>query len=168
MEIFLTIVTPIIVAIGIVCLFTLMRRENKRKNESLNRRDFVIRSSYTWGVIMATIEVLDLCLIIFGNIDGSFAVGVNIFLGILLVAFGFGTLQIFREKVRVLEKRDIIYTPIIGKKRSYTFDSIERVEKKKTGIYVYVGGKRAFNLDPSGIGTGLFVELYRQGLNREE
>lgn len=161
MEIFLTIVTPIIVAIGIVCAFALMKRENKRKNASLDRRNFVIRSSYTWGVIMATLEVLDLCLIIFGNIDGTFALGVNIFLGALAVAFGFGTLQIFREKVRVIEKRDIIYTPIIGKNREYTFDDIERVEKKKTGVYVYINGKKAFNLDPSGIGTGLFVDLYR-------
>ncbi len=167
MEIFLTIATPIIVGIGIVVAFALMRKENKRKNENLNRRDFVIRSSYTWGVIMATIEVLDLCLIIFGNIDGTFAVGVNIFLGFLAVAFGFGTLQIFRERVRIVERRDIIYTPIIGKKRNYTFESIERVEKKKTGIYVYVDGKKAFNLDPSGIGTSLFVEFYRQRINEE-
>lgn len=161
MEIFLTIVTPIIIAIGIICAFALMKRENKRKNESLNRRDFVIRTSYTWGVIMATLEVLDLCLIIFGNIDGTFAVGVNIFLGVLALAFGFGTLQIFREKVRVIEKKEIIYTPIIGKKRNYTFDAIDRLEKKKTGVYVYVDGKKVFNLDPSGIGTSLFVELYR-------
>ena len=45
MEIFLTIVTPIIIAIGIICAFALMKRENKRKNEALNRRDFVIRTS---------------------------------------------------------------------------------------------------------------------------
>ena len=168
MEIFLTIATPIVVAIGVVCAFALMKRENKRKNESLNRRDFVIRSSYTWGVIMATLETLDLCLMIFGNMDGAFAVGVNIFLGLLAVAFGYGTLQIFREKVRVIEKRDIIYTPVLGSKKNYTFDSIERVEKKKTGVYVYVDGKKAFNLDPSGIGTSLFVELYREGISRDE
>ena len=167
MEIFLTIATPIVVAIGVVCAFAFMRRENKRKNEGLNRRDFVIRSSYTWGVIMATLEVLDLCLIIFGNMDGAFAVGINIFLGLLAVAFGYGALQIFREKVRIVERRDIIHTPIIGKKKNYTFDSIERVEKKKTGVYVFVDGKKAFSMDPSGIGTGLFIELYREGIHKE-
>lgn len=161
MEIFLTVVTPIIVAIGIIASFALMKRENKRKNASLDRRNFVIRSTYTWGVIMATLEVLDLSLLIFGNLDGTFAVGVNVFLGVLAVAFGFGALQIFREKVRVIEKRDIIYTPIIGKNREYTFDDIERVEKKKTGVYVYINGKKAFNLDPAGIGTSLFIDLYR-------
>lgn len=167
MDIFLTVATPIIVGVGAIVAFALMRKENKRKNERLDRRDFVIRSTYTWGVIMATLEVLDLCLIIFGNIDGAFAVGVNIFLGFLAVAFGFGTLQIFRERVRVVEKRDVIYTPIVGKKKSYTFDSIERVEKRKTGVYVYIDGKKAFNLDPSGIGTSLFVELYLQEARQE-
>ena len=162
MEIFFTIASPIVVAIGVVVAFALMKRENKRKNESLNRRDFVIRSSYTWGVIMSTLEALDLCLLIFGNMDGGFAVGVNIFLGLLAAAFGYGALQIFREKVRVIEKSDIIYTPIVGRVRTYTFDSIERVEKKRTGVYVYIDGKKVFNLDPSGIGTSLFVELYRE------
>lgn len=161
MEIFLTVVTPIIVAIGILCSFALMKRENKRKNASLNKSDFVIRSTYTWGVIMATLEVLDLSLLIFGNIDGAFAVGVNVFLSILAVAFGFGALQIFREKVHVIEKKKIVHTPIFGRKREYTMDQVERVEKKKTGVYVYINGKKAFNLDPSGIGTSLFVDIYR-------
>ena len=161
MEIFLTIVTPIIVAIGIVSAFALTKRENKRKNDSLNRRDFVIRSSYTWGIIMATIDALALSLLLFGNLDGEFATGVNIFLSILAVAFSYGTLQMFREKVRVIEKKDIIVTPAIGKTKAYTFDQIDRVEKKKTGVYVYINGKKTFALDPSGIGTSLFVEMYR-------
>ena len=160
MEVLLTIVTPIIVAIGIVSAFALSKRENKRKNQNLNRRDFVVRSTYTWGVIMSTIELLAVCLLIFGNIDGEFAVGVNIFLGVLSVAFGFGILQNFREKVRVIERKEIIYTPIFGKTKNYTFDHIDRVEKKKTGVYVYINGKKAFTLDPTGIGTSLFVELY--------
>ena len=156
----LLILTPIILAIGVGFIFALAKKENKRKNEKLNRNDFVIRSSYSWGAIMATLEALALCLIIVGNIDGSFGVGVNIFLGILSVAFAYGTLQIFREKVRVIGKNEIIYTPVIGKAKKYSFDQIDRAEKKRTGIYVYVDGKKAFVLDPAGIGSGLFVELY--------
>jgi len=34
---------------------------------------------------------------------------------------------------------------------------------KRTGVYAYVNNKRIFTLDPTGIGTSLFVELYRLG-----
>ena len=111
---------------------------------------------------MATLGALALSLIIVGNIDGSFGIGVNIFLVILLVAFAYGALQIFREKVRVVEKNEIIYTPVMGKTKKYSFDKIDRVEKKRTGVYVYMDGKRLFTLDSSGIGTSLFLELYRE------
>lgn len=158
----LMIIAPIIMALGIGFVFAAAKKENKRKNENLNRQDFVIRSSYSWGVIMVTIEALLISLIIAGNVDKSFGVGVNIFLSILIVAFGYGALQIFREKVRVIEKNEIIYTPIIGKTKNYTFSKIDRVEKKRTGVYVYAAGKKLFTLDPTGIGTSLFLELYRE------
>ena len=103
----LMIIAPIIVALGIGFLFAISRKENKRKNEALDRRDFVIRSSYTWGVIMVTIEAVLLSLVIFGNIDMGLPLGVNIVLGVLLVAFAFGALQIFREKVRIVEKTEV-------------------------------------------------------------
>lgn len=162
MDILLTIITPIVVAIGLGVAFALSKKERKRKNEKLNRRDFVIRSSYSWGVIMSTIEVLILCLLVFGNIESPFPVGVNVALGIFGAAFGVGILQAFRERVRVVEKSEITYTPIFGKKRVYSFSDIESVEKKRTGVYVFIKGKKAFNLDPSGIGTSLFLELYRE------
>ena len=158
----LLIIMPLIMALGIGFIFAIAKKENKRKNEVLNRRDFVIRSSYSWGVIMVTLAALAISLIVVGNIDGSFGVGVNIFLSILLVAFTYGALQIFREKVRVVEKKEVIHTPIIGKTKTYAFDKIDRVEKKRTGVYVYVNDKKIFNLDPSGIGTSLFLELYRE------
>ena len=157
------IIAPIIVALGIGIIFAVSRKENKRKNEALNRRDFVIRSSYTWGVIMVTIVAVLLTLVIFGNVDGGLPLGVNIVLGILLVAFAFGALQIFREKVRVIERNEIIHTPVIGKTKKYTFAQVNRVDMKRTGVYVYVAGKRIFTLDSTGIGTSLFVELYRHG-----
>lgn len=157
------IIAPIIVALGIGIIFAVSRKENKRKNEALNRRDFVIRSSYTWGVIMVTIVAVLLTLVIFGNVDGGLPLGVNIVLGILLVAFCFGALQIFREKVRVIERKEIIHTPVIGKTKKYTFAQVNRVDMKRTGVYVYVAGKRIFTLDSTGIGTSLFVELYRHG-----
>ena len=159
----LMIIAPIIVALGIGFLFAISRKENKRKNEALNRRDFVIRSSYTWGVIMVTIEAVLLALVIVGNIDMGLPLGVNIVLGILLVAFAFGALQIFREKVRVVEKKEIIHTPVIGRIKKYTFKEVNRVDMKRTGVYAYVNGKRIFTLDSTGIGTSLFVELYRLG-----
>ena len=161
MEIVLTVVTPIILAIGIICLFGFLRREHARKDENLNRRDFVARSSYAWGIIMSTINALLISVLIGGNIDSPFPVGVNIVLSAVVLVFGVGILQAFREKVRIIECNEITYTPTFGKKRKYTFEQIERVEKKKTGIYVIVDGKKAFSLDPSGIGTGLFLELYR-------
>ena len=157
----LMIIAPIIVALGIGFLFAISRKENKRKNEALDRRDFVIRSSYTWGVIMVTIEAVLLSLVIFGNIDMGLPLGVNIVLGVLLVAFAFGALQIFREKVRVVERNEVIHTPVIGKTKRYTFKEINRVDMKRTGVYAYVNNKRIFTLDSTGIGTSLFVEIYR-------
>lgn len=167
MDNLLTILTPIIIAIGAVCAFALARREKTRKNDKLNRRDYVVRSTYTWGVIMITIDVLLLTLLIFGNIDDPFPIGFNIVMGAVALLLGYGILQSFRENVRIVERNEIIYTPTVGKKRKYTFDDIERVEKRKTGIYVYVGGKKAFGIDPSGIGTSLFVEMYRDFRNKE-
>ena len=161
MEIVLSIVGPIILAIGIICIFGFSRRERARRDESLNRRDFVARSTYTWGIIMCTINALLLSVVIAGNIEKPFPLGVNIVLGGVILLFGYGILQSFRERVRIIEGKDIIYTPTIGRKRTYLFSQIDGVEKKKTGVYVYVNGKRAFSLDPSGIGTTMFLELYR-------
>ncbi len=161
MEIVLSIVVPIILAIGIICAFSFSRRERARRDENLNRRDFVARSTYTWGIIMCTVNALLLSVVIAGNIEKPFPIGVNILLGAVILLFAFGILQAFREKIRVIECSDIIYTPTIGKKRKYTLEQIDRIEKKKTGVYIFVNNKKAFSLDPSGIGTTLFLELYR-------
>ena len=160
MEFLMTIITPLVIGFGAFVIFALARRDNRRKNEKLNRRSFVIRSTYTWGGIMVTVDMLLLLLIIFGNIDEPFGVGLNILLSLLAAAIAFGALQIFRERVTVKEN-EIIYTPAIGKKKSYRFDQIERVESRKTGVCVFINGKKAFSLDPSGIGTALFVEIYK-------
>ncbi|MBE6673964.1 MAG: hypothetical protein E7596_02535 [Ruminococcaceae bacterium] len=160
MDTLLTVVTPLLIAVLGIMLFTLARRDNKRKNEQLNRCAFIIRSSYSWGVIMIIIEVLLGSLLVFGNIGEPFSIGINIALSIFLLIFGFGILQAFREKVAV-NGDNIVYTPTIGKKQEYVFSDIEKLESKRTGVYIYVRGKKAFTLDPSGIGTALFVEIYK-------
>lgn len=160
MDNLLTILTPLIIGFGAIAVFALARREKTRKNDKLNRCDFVARSTYTWGVIMITINTVIALILILGNIEDPFGIGFNIFLGALFVLFSLGILQAFRERVIVKGER-VIYVPTLGKAREYTFDRIERVEKRKTGIYVYVNGKKAFTLDPSGIGSLLFVEIYK-------
>ena len=156
----ITILTPLIVALGAFAVFGFARKENKRKNEKLNRRNFVARSTHTWGVIMIVIEVLLAFLLVFGNIEEPFGVGVNVILGVLVLAFGFGILQNLRERVVVLEDKFTVI-PMIGKKREYEFSKIEKIESKKTGHYVFVNGKKVLTLDPTGIGTSLFVEIYK-------
>ena len=160
MEFIMTIITPLVIGFGAFVIFALARRENRRKNEKLNRHNFVARSTYTWGAVMVTVIVLLLLLVIFGNIGEPFGVGLNVALSLLILALGFGSLQIFREKVTVKEN-EIIFTPAIGKKKAYRFQQIERVENRKTGVCVFINGKKVFTLDPSGIGTALFVEIYK-------
>ena len=161
MEIVLSIVGPIIIAIGVICIFAFSRKERARKDDNLNRRDFVARSTYTWGIIMCTLDALLLSVLIAGNIEKPFNVGVTVVLCGVALIFAYGILQAFREKVRVIEGNEIIYTPTLGKKRKYTLEQIERVERKKTGIYVFADGKKVFSLDPSGIGTTMFLEIYK-------
>ncbi len=160
MDILLTVATPLIIAVLGIALFTLARKDNKRKNEQLNRCAFIIRSTYFWGVIMIIIEAILGSLLGFGNISEPFPIGVNIALSIFFIIFGFGILQAFREKVAV-NGNNIVYTPAIGKKKEYTFADIEKIESKRTVVYIYVQGKKAFTLDPGGIGTALFVEIYK-------
>lgn len=160
MEIIMTIITPLVIGLGAFVAFALSRRENRRKNEKLNRHSFVARSTYTWGVIMITIDLLLLMLITFGNIEEPFGIGFNIILSLLILIFAFGALQIFRERV-IIKENQITVIPALGKRKLYTFDKIERVENKKTAVHVFVNGKKAFALDPSGIGTALFVEIYK-------
>ena len=161
MNILLTILTPLLVGFGLAFAFATSKKEKSRKNEKLNRNDFVIRSSYSWAVIMITLNSVITAFLIFGNIGEPLPLGVNIVLGALLLIFSLGITQAFREKVHVKGK-NIIYTPTFGWSRTYTFDGLDSVEKRKTGIYVYANGRRAFSLDPAGIGTGLFLELYRK------
>ena len=47
------------------------------------------------------------------------------------------------------------------KAKKYTFSQIEKIETKKTGTVVFVDGKKAFTLDTSGIGTLLFIEIFK-------
>ena len=156
----LTILTPLIIGFGAIAVFALARREKTRKNDKLNRRDFTARSTYTWGVVMITINTVIALLLILGNIEDPFGIGFNIFLGVLFAIFSLGILQAFRERV-IVKEETITYVPAIGKPKQYTFDAIEKIEKRKTGIYVYVNGKKAYTLDPSGIGSLLFVEIYK-------
>ena len=160
MDIILTVVTPLLIGLCAFVVFALARRENRRKNENLNRRSFVIRSTYTWGVIMVTADVLLLLLIVFGNIEEPFPILLNVILSLLILGFAYGALQVFRERVSV-EGNRIVYTPAIGSKKEYSFDKLERIENKKTGIHVFVNGKKVFTLDPSGIGTQLFIDVYK-------
>ena len=160
MDIVLTVITPLVIGFGAFVAFALSRRENRRKNEKLNRRDFVIRSTYTWGVIMITLDLLLLLLLILGNVGEPLSPGLDVVLALLIIAFSFGSLQVFRERVAVKENA-IIYTPTVGRKKEYSFKDIDRVENRKTGVHVFVNGKKAFTLDPSGIGTQLFVDIYK-------
>ena len=160
MDILLTIITPLLVAFLAFVLFALAKKERNKKNEQLNRCAFVIRSSYSWGVIMAGICVFLLLLLIIGNISEPFKIGVNVALFCLLLLFGYGALQIFRERVEI-KGNDIYVTPTIGKRKKYTFEQIDSIESKRTGVYVFIDGKKAFTLDPAGIGTPLFVEIYK-------
>jgi hypothetical protein len=160
MDIVLTVITPLIVGFGAFVAFALSRRENRRKNEKLNRRNFVIRSTYTWGVVMITLDTLLVMLLILGNVGEPLPIGLDIVLALLIIAFSFGSVQIFRERVTVKENT-IIYTPVIGRKREYSFGCVDRVENRKTGVHVFVNGKKAFTLDPSGIGTQLFIDIYK-------
>lgn len=153
------ILAPLIVGLGVFAIFAFARKENKRKNEKLNRSDFYVRSTHAWGIIMIILELTIISLLIFGNLDKPFSVGVNVALSLLLVIFGVGILQNFRENVHVVDKKFIV-TPMLGKKREYEFSQIEKIEGRKTGYYVYVNGKKVLSLDPSGIGTSLFVEIY--------
>lgn len=157
---FITVLTPLIIGLGAFAVFGFARIENRKKNEKLNRANFVARSTHTWGVIMITIEVLLAVMLIFGNIEEPFGAGMNIALILLAVLFGFGILQNFRERVHVVDKTFTV-VPMLGKKQKYTFQDIEKVESKKTGHYVYVKGKKVATLDPSGIGTLLFIEIYK-------
>ena len=160
MDFILTIITPLLIGLCAFVIFALARKENRRKNESLNRKLFVIRSSYTWGAIMASVDALLLMLIVFGNLEEPFSVGLNVIMSLLFLAFAYGALQIFRENVLV-NGNSITYTPTFGRKREYSFEQIERVENRKTGVQVFVNGKKAFTLDPSGIGTQLFIDIYK-------
>ena len=161
MNILLTVITPLLVGFGLAFAFASMKKENTRKNAKLNRRNFVIRSSYTWGIIMGTINAVLLPLLIVGLALGELGVGVSIVISLCIILFSIGIVQNVRERVAVKDD-DIVYTPIFGKSKGYTFSQIDRVEKRKTGIYVYVENKKVFSLDPAGIGTSLFLELYRQ------
>lgn len=156
----LYICTPLILILGIAGIFALAKKENARKTSKLNRRDFVIRSSYVWGGIMITIDVIILVMLIFGNIGEPFPIGFNVVLGLIFLAFAFGILQVFRERVTV-KNDEITYTPVVGSKRVYTFSQIEKIEAKKTGTVVFIDGKKAFTLETSGIGTLLFVEIFK-------
>ncbi len=156
----LYIFTPLILILGIAGIFALAKKENERKTSKLNRRDFVIRSSYVWGGIMITIDVIVLVMLIFGNIGQPFPIGFNVALCLAFLVFAFGILQVFREKVRVKDD-EIIYTPAIGGSKVYSFSQIEKIESKKTGTVVFIDGKKAFTLDTSGIGTLLFVEIFK-------
>ena len=153
------ILAPLIVGLGVFAIFAFARKENKRKNEKLNRSDFVVRSTHTWGIIMIALEVILVSLLIFGNLESPFSIGVNIVLSAFVLIFAVGILQNFRENVHVKDKKFII-TPMIGKKREYKFSQIEKIDGRKTGYYVYVDGKKVLSLDPSGIGSSLFVEVY--------
>lgn len=156
----LYILTPIMMVLCIAGVFVLARRENARKTSKLNRRDFVIRSSYVWGAIMIIIDTVLLIMLVFGNIGEPFPIGFNIALSIIFLVFAFGILQAFREKTRVKDD-EITYIPAIGKAKKYTFSQIEKIETKKTGTVVFVDGKKAFTLDTSGIGTLLFIEIFK-------
>ena len=152
--------TPLILILGVAGIFALAKKENERKTSKLNRRDFTIRSSYVWGGIMITIDVITLVMLIFGNIGEPFPIGFNLVLATVFVIFAFGILQVFREKVKVKDN-DIIYTPTIGHTCTYTFSQIEKIESKKTGTIVFIGGKKAFTLDTNGVGTLLFIEIFK-------
>ena len=156
----LYIFTPIMMVLSVAGVFVLARRENARKSRKLNRRDFVIRSSYVWGAIMGIIDVIALVMLIFGNIGEPFPWGFNAALGVVLLVFAFGALQSFREKVSVKDD-EIIYTPTIGASKKYTFSQIEKIETKRTGTVVFVNGKKAFTVDTAGIGTPLLVEIFK-------
>ena len=160
MNILLTILTPLVVGFGLAFIFSVSKKENKRKSERLNKKDFVARSSYTWGAIMATINTLIAVILIFANIDSPLPIGVNIFLGILFLLFTYGIVQAFRERVHIKDGV-AVYTPALGKSKSYLLKDLDRVEKRKTGVYVYMDGKKVFVLDNAGIGTSTFLDVYR-------
>ncbi|MBO5312509.1 MAG: hypothetical protein J6B29_00950 [Clostridia bacterium] len=159
METILTICTPLLIGILALAIFALMKREKKRKNEGLDKNDFVLRSSYVWGAFMLAIIIFLLFLIVFGNLAEPMG-GINVVFVLLILILSYGSLQIFREKVRVKDT-EIIYTPAIGKTKVYTFEQIEKIVHKRTGYYVYINGKAVFSIDSSGIGTCLFTELAR-------
>ena len=160
MDIFILIASPLIIAFGAYAIFTIAKKENSRKSEKLNRCDFVARSTHTWGVIMIALEVLLALLLILGNIEKPFGVGMNVVLGALALIFALGILQNFREKIHIVNKTFTV-TPTLGKKKQYSFSDIEKIDTRKTGYLVLVDGKKVATLDPGGIGTMLFVEIYK-------
>ena len=100
MDMLLTVLTPLIVAIIGFSVFTLMRREREYKADKLNRCDFVIRSSMAWGVIMLVIDAFLLSLLIVGNLEKSMGF-FNIIIIALFLVFAYGALAVFRDNVRV-------------------------------------------------------------------
>ena len=157
MDVILTVLTPLVVGILALAVFTLMRREGTRKNEKLNREDFVIRSSYVWGVIMLIVIAFLLFIVIAGNITEPMGY-INILFAVLILVLLYGSLTVFRDKVRI-KGEEIIHTPAIGKKRVYSFSQIEKIEQKRAGYYIKSNGKTAFVLEINSIGAKLFIEL---------
>lgn len=160
MEMLLTVLTPLIVAIIGFAVFTLMRRENERKSDKLNRYDFVIRSSIAWGIVMLVIDAFLIALLVVGNIEKSMGIA-NIIIAIFILVFGYGALAILRESIYV-NGEEIIHTPPIGKKKVYLFSDIERVDMGKGCYKIYVRTKHVFSIEQNAIGARLFCDLIRE------
>ena len=72
-----------------------------------------------------------------------------------------GESKMFNIIVRATDEMRVAYIRKNYLSKSDAFDDIEKIENRKTGAYVFINGKKAFTLDLSGIGTRLFIEIYK-------
>lgn len=158
-------IIPFVVTLLLPIAVTYMQKKAKDSSYKLNEENFTIQASKSFSIVLMSMTIFLVISILLLNVFDSVSTAANVVLCFVVIGMSCGCLQSFRQKIRISGDQ-IIYTPIVGKTKRYSFSDITEVKKEyySRGLILYsvYDDKRIFKFSNQSKGYFTLLELFNK------
>ncbi len=158
-------IIPFIVTLLLPIVYVQTQKKAKDKSDKLNKKNFIMRASKSFSILLMMMTFFLLISIILLNIFDNLEIAANIFLDLIVILMAIGCIQSLRQKI-VVKGNIIIYTPIIGKTKKYSFNDIKKLKivhySRGLTLYNIYTDKKIFKFSNQAIGYILLLDLLKE------